>query len=360
MDHLGRLQRLELALERNHLDALVVSHLPNIRYLCGFTGTSGVLLVGLSGPILVTDGRYREQAKNELRGAGSRISPKPALDAAAERLRRARRRSLRIGIEPTHMTVAARAALAKALGRRAKIIAAPQLVEDMRMIKDAEEIANIRSACRLGAELFRQALARVRPGIAESQIAGELEFRARRAGVEQMAFPTIVAAGRRSALPHGRASSALIPRRGFVVCDFGVILAGYCSDMTRTVHVGRPSGAHRDGYGAVLEAQQAALEAVRPGVAAAEIDRAARRLLGRRKLARFFTHATGHGTGLEIHEAPRIGARQKQLLRAGMVITVEPGVYVPGAWGVRIEDTVVVTETGCEILTACPKDLVTL
>jgi Xaa-Pro aminopeptidase len=130
--------------------------------------------------------------------------------------------------------------------------------------------------------------------------------------------------------------------------------------MTRTVHVGKPSRAHRAGYAAVLEAQQAALDTVRPGIGAGEVDQAARRLLGRRKLAKFFTHSTGHGTGLEIHEPPRIGARQKQLLRAGMVITIEPGVYVPGGWGVRIEDTVVVTETGCEVLTSCPKDLVTL
>lgn len=359
MNHQGRFERLELQIERHRLSVLLVSHLPNIRYLCGFSGTSGVLLVGLSGRTLLTDGRYREQARQEVKGARVEISQKPALDAAAERLRRTRRH-LRVGIEAGHMTVAARALLAKALGRGSKIVSISPLIEEMRMVKDGEEIGNIRSACRLGVELFRGALGAIRPGISESEVAGELEFRARRAGVEQMAFPTIVAAGARSALPHGRASRALIPRRGFVVCDFGVILAGYCSDMTRTVHVGKPSGTHRAGYGAVLEAQQAALESVRPGITAGEVDQAARRLLARRKLAKFFTHATGHGTGLEIHEPPRIGARQNQRLQAGMVITVEPGVYVPGAWGVRIEDTVVVTETGCEVLTACPKDLVTL
>jgi len=175
-----------------------------------------------------------------------------------------------------------------------------------------------------------------------------------------MAFPTIVASGERSALPHGRASAALIPASGFVVCDFGVILAGYCSDMTRTLHVGRPQTEARRVYEAVSEAQQAALEAVKPGTTVGEVDQAARKLLHKRRLGRYFTHSTGHGVGLEIHEAPRLAAGRKELLRPGMVITIEPGVYVPGKHGVRIEDTVVVTETGCEILTPCPKNLIEL
>ena len=191
-------------------------------------------------------------------------------------------------------------------------------------------------------------------------MAGALEFAARKAGAEQMSFPTIIAGGTRSALPHGRASDNSIPGRGFVVCDFGVILAGYCSDMTRTVHVGLPATAAREAYEAVREAQQAAVEAVRPGVTVGEIDGAARKLLQNKRLGKFFTHSTGHGVGLEIHEAPRVAAGQKEVLQPGMVITIEPGIYTPGKWGVRIEDTVVVTETGCEILTPCPKNLLTL
>jgi Xaa-Pro aminopeptidase len=175
-----------------------------------------------------------------------------------------------------------------------------------------------------------------------------------------MAFSTIIAGGNRSALPHGRASNALIPAQGFVLCDFGVILAGYCSDMTRTVHVGRPQTEASSTYAAVKEAQQAALDAVKPGATAGEVDSAARKLLYNHGLGKFFTHSTGHGLGLEIHEAPKIAAAQKEVLRPGMVITIEPGVYLPGKWGIRIEDTVVVTETGCEILTSCPKDLLTL
>jgi Xaa-Pro aminopeptidase len=175
-----------------------------------------------------------------------------------------------------------------------------------------------------------------------------------------MSFPTIVAAGKRSALPHGRASRAAIPARGFVVCDFGVILSGYCSDRTRTVHVGRPTVEARRMYEAVREAQSAAIEMVRAGVSVGEVDHAARKLLKAQGLARHFTHSTGHGVGLEIHEPPRIAAGQTEILRPGMVITIEPGVYIAGKGGVRIEDMVVVTERGCEILIPTSKELITI
>ena len=214
------------------------------------------------------------------------------------------------------------------------------------------------AAVELGASLFQIARKKIRAGVTEVEVAAAMEYQARRAGAEGMSFPTIVASGTRSAIVHGRASGARIPRRGFVVCDFGVILAGYCSDRTRTVHVGRPSGEARRLYEAVLEAQQAAIAAVRPGATAAEVDAAARRVLRKRKLARYFTHSTGHGLGLEIHAAPRVSEGQTQKLEPGMVITIEPGAYVPGKLGVRIEDVVVVTPSGCEVLTPTDKELV--
>ena len=175
-----------------------------------------------------------------------------------------------------------------------------------------------------------------------------------------MSFETIIASGERSALPHGRASEAKIPGSGFVVCDFGVILTGYCSDMTRTVYVGRPSEEARQIYEAVKSAQQAAVESVRPGISVGEVDEAARKVLQKEGLGRHFTHSTGHGVGLEIHEAPRVAAGQEQLLQPGMVITIEPGAYIPGRWGVRIEDMVVVTETGCEVLTPTSKEFIAI
>ena len=360
MDYKGRLQRIRAALAESRLDALLVTHLPNIRYLCGFTGSAAVLAVNQRQCTLFTDGRYTEQAREEVRAARIRISKgKSAQASVAEWLGR-ESAMRRLGIEAQHLTVAERNVLARSLPRHSKLVEAIPMVERLRMTKDSEEIARIRAACHLGVDLFGGMSKVLRAGVRESEVAGELEFAARKSGADQMAFPTIVAAGRRSALPHGRASQMAIPRRGFVVFDFGVILAGYCSDMTRTVHMG---SAQRDAghlYESVREAQQAALDKVRPGVTVGEVDAAARKLLQNRKLGRFFTHSTGHGLGLEIHEGPRVAAGQNERLQPGMVITIEPGVYLPGRYGVRIEDTVVVTETGCEILTPCSKQFLSV
>jgi Xaa-Pro aminopeptidase len=363
MDQKGRLGQLRLAVDDARLDALLITHLPNIRYACGFTGSAAVLVITGRDCVLFTDGRYTQQAREEVKGTGHdakvRTVGKSALAAAGEWLA-ARSSVRRIGFEASHLTVAGKDVLAATMGRGSKLIESPLIVEQLRMVKSPDEIAKIRAACHLTVGLLRHLLKVVRSGITESQVAGELELEARRAGAEQMAFPTIVASGVRSALPHGRASRAAIPARGFVVCDFGVILAGYCSDMTRTLHVGRPQVEARASYEAVREAQQSALEATKPGVTVGEIDNTARKLFHTRGLAKFFTHSTGHGVGLEIHETPRLARGQTETLQPGMVITIEPGVYLPGKWGVRIEDTVVVTETGCEILTPCPKDLITL
>ncbi len=360
MDHAGRLSRLRSALGENDLDSLLVTHLPNIHYLCGFTGSSAALLVDNRGAILFTDGRYSAQAKEEVTGARIVIASKSPLVAAAGWLatNNERRRSTTVGIEPESITAGMRDRLVGMLKGKARLRSAPPLVERARMVKDAAEILRIRRAVELGAGLFRIACKKIRPGVTEVEVAAAMEYEARRAGAESMSFPTILASGARSAIVHGQASGARIPRRGFVVCDFGVILAGYCSDRTRTVHVGRSSREARRLYEAVLEAQQAAIAAVRPGATAAEVDGAARRALRKRKLAQYFTHSTGHGLGLEIHEAPRLAEGQTQQLEPGMVITIEPGAYLPGKWGVRIEDVVVVTPSGCEVLKPTDKELV--
>ena len=233
-------------------------------------------------------------------------------------------------------------------------IAAP-LVAAQRMVKDAAEIERMAAAAALGVRLFEHIVGFMRPGIAENAVAAELEYRARLWGAEAMSFPTIVASGARSAMPHGTASEAKLPRRGFVTLDFGVILNGYCSDMTRTVHLGRATAREREAYDAVLAAQENAVAAVSAGVKAGDVDEAARSVLREAKLAEYFTHSTGHGVGLEIHESPRIAMAQQALLTKGMVITIEPGIYIPGAFGLRIEDTVVVERRGCRVLTPATK-----
>jgi Xaa-Pro aminopeptidase len=360
MDFLARQKKLRSQLASAGLDALLVSHLPNIRYLCGFTGSAGLLLVDEAGSIFFTDVRYDTQAREEVEGARVVIARKALLNSVGEsiaaRRKRSRSRGFAVGIEAEHLTVEERKRLAAVLPAGVRLRNAPPLVERMRMVKDADELEKIRAAVELGATLFDRALQVLRLGIKESEVAAEMEFAARRAGAEEMSFPTIIASGARSALPHGRASQQTIARGGFVVCDFGVILAGYCSDQTRTVWVGTAAKDARAAYESVREAQLAAIAAVRPGASVGEVDEAARKVLRKAGLGRYFTHSTGHGVGLEIHEAPRVAAGQEDLLQPGMVITIEPGVYFPGKWGVRIEDMVAVREGGCEVLTPTGKD----
>ena len=358
MDYRGRQRRVAEALRARNLDALLVTHLPNVRYLSGFSGSAGVLLMAGGKAWFFTDGRYREQARAEVRGARVVLPKGPILDAAGRAILDSKIRTL--GVEGDHLSVAAEAKIARALRPKTRLRATQGVVEKQRMVKEPAELDCIRAAVQLGSSLFETAVAAIRPGVPEQAVAAELEYAARKAGAEGMAFATIVAAGPRSALPHGLATAQPIPRRGFVVLDFGVILRGYCSDMTRTVHVGRPTAEARGVYEAVLEAQQAAIEAVRPGGTVAQVDQAARSVLRRAGLARYFTHSTGHGVGLEIHEPPRIARGQQDVMQPGMVITIEPGVYVPGYGGVRIEDMVVVTGASCTVLTPTTKEFLTV
>ncbi len=358
MDFIARQRALRNQFSANRIDALLISHLPNIRYLCGFTGSAGLLLEDDTQSFFFTDVRYDTQSREEVKGAKVVIASKAVFSALAESLgrRTKRRKGWAIAIESEHLTVAEKKKLGEALPAGFRLRDATAIVEAARMVKDDDELVLIRAAVQLGATLFDRVLEVLKPGIKESEVAAEMEYAARRAGAEEMSFPTIVASGARSALPHGRASSQVIAPNGFVVCDFGVILGGYCSDQTRTVWVGKPDKEARFAYDAVREAQEAAIAAVRPGATVGEVDAAARKVLRKVGLARYFTHSTGHGVGLEIHEAPRVAAGQTEVLRPGMVITIEPGVYFPGKWGIRIEDMVTVNEGGCEVLTPTRKD----
>jgi Xaa-Pro aminopeptidase len=356
MNYLSRQKTFQKTIEAEGLDGLVVTHPANLRYLCGYSGSNGLLLFLDGRHVFFTDGRYTQQAREEVRGVRVVIAKGPLLDAASKII--GDRKRVAIGFEADHTSVAAANDMRRALRKKVTWKPVSGLVMRQRMIKDAEELSIIRKAVRMGAEVYEQAVEKVRAGVAESEIAGELEFAARRAGADGMSFETIVAGGKRSALPHGRASHAPIPRRGFVVIDSGVVFDGYCSDMTRTVHVGRASREERRWYDAVLEAQLAGIAAVKPGVTGGDVDHAAREVLRQAKLDKFFTHSTGHGVGLEIHEPPRLGTGQKEVLQVGMVVTIEPGIYVADKGGIRTEDMVVVTAQGCEVLTPVSKELV--
>ena len=358
MNFLARQKKLREHLATTRFDALLISHLPNIRYLCGFTGSAGLLLVEEAGSVFFTDVRYDTQAHDEVKGAKVVIARKAVLSALGDwlRARRKRARGWTIGLEAEHFTLAEKKRLTEVRPAGVRLKDAPSMVERSRMIKDSDELQRIRAAVALGAKLFDRAIEVLRPGVKETEVAAEMELAARRGGAEEMSFPTIIASGARSALPHGRASEQPIAKGGFVVCDFGVILSGYCSDQTRTVWVGPGPQDARRAYEAVREAQQAAIDAVRPGIPVGEVDAAARKVLRKAGLGRYFTHSTGHGVGLEIHEAPRVADGQPEILQPGMVITIEPGVYFPGKWGVRIEDMVAVTTGGCEMMTPTSKD----
>ena len=363
VDHFRRIGLLRRRLTKAGLHGLLVTHLPDLRYLSGFTGSSAALAVTRRSARLFTDGRYKTQAAEEVSVAQVEIVASSPSVAAVQWL--AAQPGVEFaGFDPTQTTVANlarfRAALPARLRRSFLTALAAPLIMPLRQIKDEDELALMIEAALTGCKLFEHILGFIRPGLAEFEVAAELEHQARLLGAEAMSFETIVAAGPRSAMPHGRATAAKLPRRGFVTMDFGVILNGYCSDMTRTVHLGMPKANERAAYEAVLEAQEAGVAAVASGVSCAEVDEAARGVLRKAGLAEAFSHSTGHGVGLEIHEPPRIGAEETAKLLPGMVITIEPGIYLAERFGIRIEDMVAVTRNGGQVLTPAPKALIEL
>jgi Xaa-Pro aminopeptidase len=352
-----RRQRASAALAATKLDGLIASSAPNIRYLTGFTGSNGLALLWSGGAILFTDPRYAIQAAGEVDCAVRVVRGPlyPELMKAASR-----RRLRRLDFEESWLTVKAFRELEAGLPLGASLDSAAGLIEGLRLVKSAFEIELIRRSVALNSEAFSRALGKLRPGMTEAGLAAEIDHQMRLLGAERPAFDTIVAAGPRSAMPHAQPSLKTIGCNRLLLIDMGASREGYASDMTRMAFLGRPGRKVRELYGAVLEAQLAAIDAVREGAPAGNVDRAARRVLHAHRLEKAFVHSTGHGLGLEIHEAPRLAKGVETPLEAGMAITVEPGVYIEGFGGIRIEDTVVVTSSGCEVLTPTSKELLLL
>ena len=348
-----RREAIVAGLAARKLDSLLVSLSPNLRYLSGFTGSNGALLITPGESVLFTDPRYEIQSDRETT-CRIRISKGPVLLDVLTAI--ARRRLRRIGYEPARMTCDFYDSLESRLPAKAALFPAGGWIEELRMVKSPEELTLIRRSVEVNSRAFEQTVARLKPGMREQDLAAELEYRMRRLGAEKPSFETIVAGGANSALPHAQPGAARLAA-GLVVVDMGAMVDGYASDMTRMLHVGTPAPKVKRMYRAVLEAQLAAIDAVRPGARTAAVDGAARRVLKTYGFDQFFTHSTGHGLGLEIHEPPRLGKKDKLRLQSGMAITIEPGVYLGGFGGIRIEDTVVVTNHGVEILTPTPKDL---
>jgi Xaa-Pro aminopeptidase len=355
----ARLGRLRESLRRISADAILVSHLPNVRYLCGFSGSAGLLFVGTDSATFFTDSRYTIQAKHEVSDASVKIVKQGLLKAAGELLR-ARRSLRRIAYSPAQMTVAQKQALDSTISRKIRWIDDAGAIEKLRAVKDPGEISILREAAAIVSKTFDRTRRVLHLGMTELDLAAEIERDFKKQGAEGPSFETIVASGERSAWPHAHPTGKTIAKNELVVLDHGAILRGYCSDMTRTVFVGRAPRRIRSLYQAVLDALEAGKAAAKPGVKTQDVDAAARNVLRRAGLGRYFTHSTGHGIGLEIHEAPRIGKGDDTVLLEGMVVTVEPGVYIEGLGGIRIEDDIVITAHGAEELTTSPRNLIEL
>jgi Xaa-Pro aminopeptidase/Xaa-Pro dipeptidase len=347
----ARMNRLRAGFSET--DALLILGAKNIRYLTGFTGGDGALMAGPDWLILLVDGRYVTQARAEVPGMEifefrNRVEGVAAVAG--------RRGVGSVGFESPLLSVEEYLRLKEALPE-VKLRPLPKSFELLRAVKDDGEIDRIREAARVSAEALAAVREMIRPGVREEEIALELEYRMRRGGAEQVSFETIVAAGPDAALPHATPGRREIADGDFVMIDYGAVCDGYHSDETCTYVVGHASDRQREVYRLVLEAHDRAIRAVRAGVSCGEIDRIARACLTEAGMAGYFSHGTGHGVGLDVHEAPRLASGREEILQAGMVVTVEPGVYIPGVWGIRIEDTVLVKQEGYEILTRTSKEL---
>jgi Xaa-Pro aminopeptidase len=350
----ARADRLADLLGERELDCLLVTNLVNVRYLTGFTGTNAACVVSREERLFLTDFRYVERAEQEVSGFERVTGGRDLLADLAGRLRG------RAGFDDAHVTVRAHRKLLEKLGEGVELVPAGGLVERLRAVKDEDEGRAIGEAAKLADAVYELIPERGLAGRTELEVARELEAELRRRGAEDPAFPVIVAAGANGALPHATPRDVEIPRDTLVVVDMGAKLDGYCSDCTRTFATGSLDTRATEVYELVLAAQEKALEAVRAGAGVVEVDAAARDMIDAAGHAEHFGHGLGHGVGLEVHEAPRLAKTAEGELEAGNTVTVEPGVYLPGELGVRIEDLVAVTEEGCEVLTGFPKSLVTV
>ena len=351
-----RRDKLRSQLRRSKLDALLITNYINVSYLTGFSGEDSYLLLTNQHDVILSDRRFTTQIEEEcpdleaeIRGPGEKM-----LDRLSRRV--AGHKAKLVGFESASMTVALQTSIAEALPK-CELVATGSWVEQLRMVKDRQEIAQTRRACDLARRTFQAVRALLTPEMSELEVAAELEYRARLFGGKCMSFPSIVAVGARAALPHANPTTQRIGDDEFVLIDWGVNESQYVSDLTRVLVTGKILPKLRKVYALVLKAQLAGIKAIRPGVICEAVDHAARKVIVDGGYGKQFGHGLGHGTGLEVHEAPRLSTGQPTVLKPGMIVTVEPGIYLPNWGGVRIEDDVLVTRDGHEVLTSVPKEL---
>src|ERR1700688_1151537 len=351
-----RIQRLQKLIRKSRLPALLITSPADWYYLTGFTGDAGALIASPRGLTLVTDGRFTVQAEQELNGVRIVLQKDGLYRTCGELLKKEKHR--RVGFDSNQLSVGSWQLVKTAAGAMVRLEGTAGMVQSLRAVKDVSELAQMRKAAVLASEVVESAIGMLKLGIREFEVAAEIEYQMRKRGASGAAFESIVAFGPRAALPHARPTAKRLRKNELVVLDLGAILAHYCSDITRTFYYGKAPERVRQWYKAVQDAQVAAIAAVKNGVLCGDVDAAARQILERQGLGKYFVHSTGHGLGLEVHEDPRISRGQKKRLEAGNVVTIEPGIYIEGVGGIRIEDDVAVHADRIEVLTRITRDLI--
>ena len=354
-----RIAALRTQLKKENLDGMIINHGDHVRYLTGYTGSNGLLVVDNKSALFFTDFRYTDQAKKQVKGAKVVIADRGDLIAYLKNLPELNKLNVRYGYSPDYLTVSDRGHLVHILNK-AIVTDAPGVLAELGWVKEKSEIDSIAKAAAIADEALARVLGLIRPGIRESELAAELEYQMMMLGSEKPAFETIIASGARSAMPHGLASHKKLKAGEFVTFDFGATVDGYVSDMTRTVVVGKANQKQKKIYDIVLRSQLAGIKKVKAGVMARDVDEACRKIIRKAGYGKNFGHGTGHGIGFYIHTGPRVGAQSEDKLQVNNVITIEPGIYISGWGGVRIEDDVVVTRTGCRVLNTAEKKLLEL
>jgi Xaa-Pro aminopeptidase len=352
-----RIQKANALVKKHKIDVMIVSKLSNIRYLSGYSGSNGLLILTPPKAYFLTDFRYAVQARKEVRNCQISIAER---DLVSELVKLpCFRKKAKVGFEAASMTVKTLEKISELI-TKATFHAVENLVESLLVIKDNSEINKIKKAVKITDNAFSKILKLIKPGVKERDLALELSYQMIKMGADGPAFDFIVASGRRSSMPHGKASDKKIKKGEFITFDFGCFYDGYASDMTRTIVLGKASEKQKRVYGIVLKAQMAAIDIAAAGIPAKELDMVAREIINKEGFGDNFGHGLGHGIGLEVHSGPVVGPRSQETLAVGNVITIEPGIYIPNWGGVRIEDDVLITQTGCKVLTKSPKKLIEL
>ncbi|PWA13223.1 Xaa-Pro dipeptidase [Pueribacillus theae] len=351
-----RVQKLREVMKKCNIDSMLITSSSNLRYMTNFTGTAGIALISLNEAKFITDFRYTEQAKEQAKGYDIVEHKGKIIEEIAKQAEKMKINQL--GFEEDHVTYSTYQTYKKEIP--AQLIPVSGIIEELRLIKDNTEIQIVKEAAEIADAAFEHIITYIKPGMREREISDELEFFMRKKGATSSSFDTIVASGYRSALPHGVASDKVIEEGDFVTLDYGAYYKGYCSDTTRTIAVGEPSDQLKEIYAIVLEAQRLGVEGIKPGMSGKEADALTRNYIKDKGYGDYFGHSTGHGIGLDIHEGPTLSVNSETILKPGMIVTVEPGIYLSGIGGVRIEDDILITETGNKRLTKATKELIIL